>query len=517
MHSVAHHSLDVAAVGSVLLESFPAPAAVPPTAIAGLLALHDIGKFTRTFQAKVEGLWPEALGPYVQPPPGYPHDDAGFSLLCGSLAVHLDRLFAAWPTMASRAPLLRAIAGHHGRPPREQDHIGLPRKVACPTCIAAAGDFIAEALLAIEPPPLPVLEKSQRTRLAWFLAGLAVAADWIGSAHSWFPPVVAADHADLVRYWRDVALPRAERAVHASGVGSAPVVPPSGIQGIFPEISRPRPVQEWAQTTPIPEGPALFLIEDATGSGKTEAAIALAHRLMATGRADGLFFALPTMATANAMYDRLAGAYARLFAGDERASLVLAHGRRVLNARFTESILDAASEPASLPREPADQPAGAQCAAWIADDRRKAFLAEIGIGTVDQALLAVLPTRHAPLRLFGLSRRVLIIDEAHAYDSYMFEELRRLLTFHAALGGSTIVLSATLTATQQSDLAAAFLNQPRPDLRARNEAPYPQATTVSAAEVHAVPCDIAPELRRTVTIERVENPEEAAGILAAAA
>ncbi len=49
----------------------------------------------------------------------------------------------------------------------------------------------------------------------------------------------------------------------------------------------------------------MFILEDVTGAGKTEAALILAHRLMAAGNAQGLFFGLPTMATANAMYDRL--------------------------------------------------------------------------------------------------------------------------------------------------------------------------------------------------------------------
>lgn len=37
-----------------------------------------------------------------------------------------------------------------------------------------------------------------------------------------------------------------------------------------------------------------------------------------------------------------------------------------------------------------------------------------------------------------------MIDEAHAYDAYMSRELEALMEFHAALGGSVIMLSATL-------------------------------------------------------------------------
>ncbi len=64
MHSVAHHSLDVAACAQHLAPRLRPPVAIAPETIAALVALHDIGKFTRTFQAKVEALWPVSLGPY---------------------------------------------------------------------------------------------------------------------------------------------------------------------------------------------------------------------------------------------------------------------------------------------------------------------------------------------------------------------------------------------------------------------------------------------------------------------
>lgn len=53
------------------------------------------------------------------------------------------------------------------------------------------------------------------------------------------------------------------------------------------------------------------------------------------------------------------------------------------------------------------------CGDWLAVSRRRALLADIGVRTIDQALLAVLPTRFATLRNWGLSRKVLIVDEAH--------------------------------------------------------------------------------------------------------
>ena len=515
MHSVPHHSLDVAASALVLLTAFRPPIDVPAPTLAALVALHDVGKFTRPFQAKVPKLWPPSLHPFVQPPPGF-HDDAGYLLLCGALKRRVDPLFAEWRSASARYPLFRAVTGHHGRPPREFDTPDLGHKVACAICIEAAARFTDQALTVIDPPPLPRLDSAARHHLAWFLAGLAVAADWLGSGRRWFQPVVASDHTDLRRYWLEIALPRAHRAAADAKLLPSTVSADSSLSRLFPGFSA-RPLQVWSETVDIPDGPVLFTIEDATGSGKTEAALVLAHRLMAARRADGLFFALPTMATANAMYARLGDVYRRFFVPGSAPSLVLSHSRRSLHEGFTTSILDAAEVPQSGPHEPADQTASIQCAAWVADDRRKAFLAEIGSGTIDQAIMAVLPTRHAPLRLLGLSRRVLIIDEAHAYDAYMTKELHGLLEFQAALGGSAIVLSATLTARQRGELQAAFLAGLGAEAMADRAVEYPLTTTVSRAGILLNRSPIAPGLSRRVAVERVSDRTEAIAAIAAAA
>jgi CRISPR-associated endonuclease/helicase Cas3 len=200
------------------------------------------------------------------------------------------------------------------------------------------------------------------------------------------------------------------------------------------------------------EGPQLIVVEDQTGAGKTEAALMLAGRLMAEGRADGVFVALPTMATANAMYLRCRKLYSALFSAGAEPSIVLAHSQRDivlhglgLSGRFAEGRYDSETEYA-----------GQACARWLGDDRRKAALADCGIGTVDQCVLAVLPSRFQSLRLLGLARKVLIFDEVHAHDAYLRQLVCGLLGFHAAMGGSAILLSATLPASQRHQYAKAF-------------------------------------------------------------
>jgi CRISPR-associated endonuclease/helicase Cas3 len=180
---------------------------------------------------------------------------------------------------------------------------------------------------------------------------------------------------------------------------------------------------------------------------------------LSRGDADGIYVALPTAATANGLYDRLSRAYRSLFDQAGMPSLVLAHGSRHVHDGFQQSILRLSGmneDPASGDDE---IPSGAACAAYIADERRLTFLADVGVGTIDQALMGILPVRYQALRMLGMFRKVLILDEIHAYDAYMSREIEELLRFQGALGAPVVLLSATLPASLRSRLEAAFLSR----------------------------------------------------------
>lgn len=128
--------------------------------------------------------------------------------------------------------------------------------------------------------------------------------------------------------------------------------------------------------------------------------------------------------------------------------------QRELNSNFRQAILKTETSSDQSEYTAADKSANASCDRWFADSRKKALLAEVGVGTLDQALMSVLPFRHQSLRMLGLHKKILILDEVHAYDAYMNKLLERLLEFHASQGGSAIILSATLTQEQRSSLIA---------------------------------------------------------------
>jgi hypothetical protein len=51
-----------------LLAIYPPSVAIPVATTTALIALHDVGKFSRTFQVQAPELWPLSLGPFEPPP-----------------------------------------------------------------------------------------------------------------------------------------------------------------------------------------------------------------------------------------------------------------------------------------------------------------------------------------------------------------------------------------------------------------------------------------------------------------
>lgn len=530
MHSLVAHSLDVASVAILM------PSAIriglDGRTLAFLVSLHDIGKFSRPFQAQAVEHWPaRALGrfdPDTPPPTGPKHDALALSILNDVVGDLLEGVLPPRSTgrqgwsNGHRSQLFHALAGHHGKPAREPLTPG-PR-VLCNGCRDAARDYVMCMLDVFRPPPLTRPDERMLRSIEWGLAGLVTLADWVGSRAAWFPYTALDALADPARYFWSVSTPRAASALSAAGLAYASPSRFKGLRDLFPAIKAPSPVQDWAERVVLPEGPLLAVIEDLTGSGKTEAALVLSHRLLASGRADGVFLALPTMATANAMYDRVADAYRRLFRDEAHPSLALVHGRALLDPRFARALEDtvpavraAQTAPAASSSDPSDQPAEAHCSAWLADDRRRALLAHVGVGTIDQALLAILPVRHATLRLQGLRGKVLVVDEAHAFDPYMHRELIELLRFHAFLGGSAVLLSATLPFTTRQRLVDAFRDGLGVDRLVLRERAYPLATLAGAASLAEHACDVREGLKRDVIVTRVPDPASALERIVAAA
>ena len=521
-HLLVYHCLDVAAVGSELIKRDPQllrriAGAVPLrseyvcSVITFFLAVHDIGKFSGRFQGINPALQSHLQGTICRMPYSHRHTIMGMLALMREVwprarsegwfgtdpdedPCDLDDLFLPW---------IRASAGHHGEPVTDD---GIFSELFSPTDQQAIGEFARACadLFLSEPPDEPIRYSTELyeifARISWLIAGLIVLSDWIGSDAGIFR--YHQDVMPLPEYWQHYAVPRAKAAVDAAGVLPSAVAPFPGITSLLPENATPTPLQEAVADYELAEGPYLFIIEDVTGSGKTEAALAMAHRLMEQGAAEGVFMGLPTMATANGMYRRFGERYRQLYQDGEHPSLMLAHSARELSSLWRQSIgpkIDGKTFSS-------DGEAGSiECAAWLSDNRKKSLLADIGVGTVDQALMSVLPLHHQSLRLLGLVRHVLIVDEVHAYDEYMNALLERLLQFHAAFGSSTILLSATLPGRLRERFVAAYCSGLGISAPPVQEADPPLMTIVSPEGVDEIALPANTLSRRTVTVKLTDN------------
>lgn len=513
-HPLVYHCLDVAACGQALLASQPAwlktlhrlsgltADALSPWLLF-LLVVHDVGKFADGFQSRCP-YWMEQLqGRKANVPQDTRHDTLGYELLMAHLPDWLARADLSQRGGGLLRPWLAAVTGHHGKPPRSDRNWALLRRSQFPSQVLDdASHFVTNAasLLLANGCPLPVTgsdDGSAFKRASWQLAGLAVAADWLGSNTHWFryhePSLGTAE------YWEQVAVPSAQLAVRESGLTSPSIASFGGIRSLF-DIE-PTSLQSWADTVAIADGPQLLVLEELTGSGKTEAALTLAARLTAAGHGQGVYVALPTMATADAMFDRVKkhDVWKRFFANDE-PQFALAHSADWLKLRLED--INRRDAGYDQDEEPS---ASRNCTAWLADSRKKALLADFGVGTIDQALLSVLPVRHQSLRLLGLSTKVLIVDEIHACDSYTGELLERLLHFHAALGGSAILLSATLPQSQRARYLKAFASGTGYDIRKPVSIAYPLATHLHASGLTEQPIKARPEVSRRVAVDTVHD------------
>ncbi len=541
-HPLAYHCLDVAAVAHALLTNRPVTRAraskllgvdeaFAHQLLVTFAAHHDIGKFAPVFQSKAtpqDWKWPSgyaALSEYMK---SRGHTTDGLILW----DEHLADAFSGrlWPGLSSYLlkPIACAVFGHHGRPIDTSQHSPVLEDVYCAGALKAATSFSGKvfALAPHAATPEEPTTSAQLKMASWWVAGFMTLADWIGSSQEYFPYTQPdANDPSLDGYWRG-ACEKAAQAVQAAGLTPPAVSRRLGYQALT-KLSTPTPLQIQTEEVNIGSGSLLAIIEDATGAGKTEAAQMLVHGLLSENRASGAFWGMPTQATANAMYDRQVNMLAGLFApsAHTRPSLVLSHGRANLDERFSRSILpnfDVLGGDASISDEVASE---AACPAFMADDRRAGLLADIGVGTVDQAFLGVLPTRFNTLRLFALSEKVLVLDEVHAFDEYMHAEALGLLRMQSALGGSAILLSATLPAAQKREMLDAWcatrepLRDPETAAVEESESAYPLLTIVREA------VDAREDVRfespswshRSVPIHWLREGSEAVGVVVNAA
>lgn len=196
--------------------------------------------------------------------------------------------------------------------------------------------------------------------------------------------------------------------------------------------------------------PSLMVIEAPMGQGKTEAALVAVEIMQNRTQRNGLFFALPTQATTNAAFPRILSWMERLMPFD-RYAVRLAHGK----AQFNDEYVNLPSASGISEDAPDD---GAIVNSWF-EGGKKALLADYVVGTIDQLLLMALKQKHVMLRHLGLADKVVVIDECHAFDSYMGQYLYMALRWLGAYKTPVVIMSATLPPQKRREMIAAYMGK----------------------------------------------------------
>ncbi len=462
-HLLVYHLIDVAEVTSLLWEgavnantrAFISRALGLSTDQAGaflsfLIGLHDLGKASPGFQRKYEAIVPrlKELGlPIGLGVADIPHGIVSAYALAyrgkGLLIEH--GLVRNRPTAEA---LARVVGGHHGIWP-DASQLKQAYDASHQPQWEEARQALFDTLYDLyQPPPLPDVDNAMEVSNACLtlISGLTTIADWLGSMVEHFP--LQQEWVSLGIY-RQAAHERAHTALRETGwekKGYSLTLPT--FNEILPQPSvEPNPVQQAALgALENLKGQSLIILEAPTGIGKTELAFYLSSLALSEDLLQGLYVAMPTQATSNQMHSRVERFLQCLFPEKGlRPRLLHSQAAWQLNAGQT---------PSGIFGEDGERKVGT-ASTWFLPKKR-GLLEPFAVGTVDQALLSVLWTRHFFVRLFGLAHKVLVFDEVHAYDTYMNELFLTLLAWLRWLGSSVVVLSATLPNKARNQLVEAF-------------------------------------------------------------
>ena len=315
------------------------------------------------------------------------------------------------------------------------------------------------------------------------VSGLLIMADWIASNTKYFPLLEIGKLGEGLQYpnrvetaWKQLNLPDL-------WISNTKVIEEQDFRDRFGFV--PNCVQQsMIQCIQSSVHPGIFILEAQMGVGKTEAALAAAELLAFKTGCGGLFFGLPTQATANGIFKRLEE-WARKQSEQVQHGIRLAHGMAELNENYQTLFHGHAAQNEDSGSE------GLIVHSWF-EGRKQALLCDFVIGTVDQLLMAALKQKHVMLRHLGLAGKVVVIDECHAYDAYMNCYLERALNWLGEYGIPVVLLSATLPSEKRVRLIQAYLNHNSVTEQAQwqSSMAYPLLTWTDGANVRQCAIEI---------------------------
>lgn len=463
---------------------------------AFICGVHDIGKATPAFQSRslsnkiLTETFHRALSDCNLPfrndlndPGAIPHSTASELILERE---GFDRSLAVIP------------GGHHGFTPTKKELRLLPTEYPFNTGFDDDGwrsvqKELVEFCCRICNVSLETLKSIKIDINAQILlTGLSVMSDWIASNEQLFPLTVTIDEVD---YNRRLCSAVADMRIPSRWIAGNI----TDCMLLFKDrfSFSPRPFQKIAlEIASAVSSPGLMIMEAPMGEGKTEAALAVSEMLMHRFGAGGMMFALPTQATADGLFPRIRNWLETSSQhGQSFHTIFLAHGKSRYNMDYNS--LDHIGF------------CGKECSTsrgvihdWFTG-KRKGILSDFVIGTVDQVLMMGLKQKHCEMRHLGLSGKIVIIDECHAYDAYMGSYLSKALEWLGSYGVPTILLSATLPPERRRTLIESYTSC-KTIYEMTNDESYPRITYSDGKNVK-ITTPASSNRSKAVSIVRISN------------
>lgn len=389
------------------------------TKIVFICAIHDIGKIHPTFQGRdeemLEMLRQEDLN-QVSFDTRFKHEQYGANIF--------DKLSAEDVDIKNSDIISQIIRMHHQKEQKKNSDIDIIkiddkekakkwRHIQNEIYDYIKNVFQFDNLNLIN----KNISKSELFVVQNAILGIMITADWIASNHYVFDNQPYKNIDEFLESRKILAL----KFLNNEGMIRQQIAVMQDFKSAFGFNGRP--VQNDVEKIVHKNDIKCMLIESDCGSGKTEAALYAAAVLGNHSGLSGIYMGLPTGVSAEAIQDRV----------DE---FLTSHGMRNTKLYTSKSM---------LLREPDKKPV------WT-DMSRQRLLAASAVGTVDQVMTAARLVRFESVRMDGLASKVLIIDEIHAYDTYMLAVIKDLLKICGELGVPVIMLSATLPISTKSDL-----------------------------------------------------------------
>lgn len=520
-HPVICHLADTAAVAMEIMRSYLSPMAMER--LAGGLGLshesairfcgfmagsHDLGKVSPAFQFQVSDVGRALVGetlydcwfnlPAVRrKPKEAPHG----TVTAATLPEFLTELGVGNGLRKSKAnrltrKLAAIVGGHHGFFP------SLPEIQALDSALSGTDSPMwnrhsseifhqLKDFVGLTGSDLP---SQCDNAAAMILAGLTTVSDWLASSEDNFP---YANDESFDQYQWDLQR-KAQQALKKQGWTQHKDGNPLSFSQLF-GFDDPRELQKTAITiSETLKSPCLVMVEASMGEGKTEAALYLADYLQHQTSAGGFYIGLPTQATSNAMYERVQEFLGKRYTGDV-VNLTLSHSAAALKEGYQSTVcrLDEVYDDQ-------DNQGKVVASEWHTA-RKRSLLSPYGVGTIDQALMGVVRSRHQFVRLFGLAGRTVILDEIHAYDAYTGTLLERFLEWLALLGSPVIALSATLPKNTRLSLLSAYAQGSGIETPELPQADYPRITALTGGVAQAKSFEASPHVCRELGIRWVND------------